>query len=130
MDDLPIAKSKVKRTARRIAMISFHTCPLASEEGKETGGMNVYVLALAQELAQQGWLVDIFTRCQDTDNPPIVYIAPNLRLMHVPAGPSKTIPKKELGQFLPEFIENYEKFVASEKTQYDTLHCHYYLSGL
>src|SRR5579859_1897822 len=126
MDEPPIAKRKMKR----VAMISYHTCPLASEEGKETGGMNVYVLALAQELARQGWLVDIFTRCQDADNPPVVQIAPNLRLMHIPAGPSKMIPKKELGQFLPEFIENYGKFVTAEKIQYDILHCHYYLSGL
>ena len=27
----------------RIAMISYHTCPLATLGGKDTGGMNVYV---------------------------------------------------------------------------------------
>jgi len=29
-----------------IAMISYHTCPLATLGGKDTGGMNVYVAEL------------------------------------------------------------------------------------
>jgi D-inositol-3-phosphate glycosyltransferase len=30
----------------RVAMISYHTCPLATLGGKDTGGMNVYVREL------------------------------------------------------------------------------------
>ena len=36
---------------RRVAMLSVHTCPLATLGGKETGGMNVYVRELAREWA-------------------------------------------------------------------------------
>ena len=46
----------------RIAMVSAHTSPLAPLGGRETGGMNVYVLELSRELARLGYEVDIFTR--------------------------------------------------------------------
>ena len=38
----------------RIAMLSYHTCPLATLGGKDTGGMNVYVRDLARELGRRG----------------------------------------------------------------------------
>ena len=44
----------------RIAMLSVHTCPLATLGGKETGGMNVYVRDLSRELASRGHLVDVY----------------------------------------------------------------------
>ena len=34
----------------RIAMLSYHTCPLATLGGKDTGGMNVYVRELTRQL--------------------------------------------------------------------------------
>ena len=36
---------------QRIAMLSLHTSPLAPLGGRETGGMNVYVLEVARGLA-------------------------------------------------------------------------------
>ena len=36
----------------RIAMLSYHTCPLAILGGKDTGGMNVYVRDLSRELGR------------------------------------------------------------------------------
>ena len=114
----------------KIAMISYHTCPLASLEGKETGGMNIYVLELSKALAKSGQTVDIYTRCQDPHNPRIVQIAPGLRLMHLPAGPQKYLSKKKLTPYMKEFIKNYHYFVKNENLRYDILHCHYYLSGL
>ncbi|HJW83019.1 MAG TPA: glycosyltransferase family 1 protein, partial [Anaerolineae bacterium] len=50
---------------RRVAMLSVHTCPLATLGGKETGGMNVYVRDLAREYSRRGLLVDVFTRSQN-----------------------------------------------------------------
>ena len=38
----------------RVAMLSYHTCPLAILGGKDTGGMNVYVRDLTRELGQIG----------------------------------------------------------------------------
>jgi len=115
---------------KRIALISYHTCPLASQEGKETGGMNIYVLELARELAKQGVQIDIFTRSQDVDNPFLVHIENGLRLIHLPAGPQKSLPKKELLQYVDDFVKNFFEFVATEKVSYDLLYCHYYMSGL
>jgi len=111
-------------------MISFHTCPLASEEGKETGGMNVYVLELSKALVKQEYVVDMYTRCQNKTNPRIVEISSNLRLIHLKAGPEKPVQKKKLMAHLSEFIKNYQSFVKEYHIKYDLLHCHYYLSGL
>ena len=49
----------------RIAMLSYHTCPLAILGGKDTGGMNVYVRELTRQLGRMGIHVDVFTRSQD-----------------------------------------------------------------
>ncbi len=115
---------------KRIAMISYHTCPLASQEGKETGGMNVYVLELAKELTQKGCQVDIFTRCQGENDERIVQLNPNLRVIHLTAGEEKQIDKKLLLNYIDEFVDSYKKFIEQENLSYNILHCHYYLSGL
>lgn len=121
---------------KRIAMISYHTCPLASEEGKETGGMNVYVLQTAKELAKRGFLVDIFTRSQDKDQPHIITVAENLRLLHIKAGPESYIlpdteeNKQNFLTFVPEFVENIKTFQQKENITYDVIDAHYYLSGI
>lgn len=114
----------------KIAMISYHTCPLASVEGKETGGMNVYVLELAKALSKKGHFVDIFTRSQDSRNEEVVQVNSNLRVIHIPAGPQKPISKKEILPFIDEFKENVLKFSNQQNVSYEILHCHYYLSGL
>ena len=49
----------------RVAMLSYHTCPLATLGGKDTGGMNVYVRELVGALGRMGIGVDVFTRSQD-----------------------------------------------------------------
>src|SRR5688500_10403333 len=115
---------------RRVAMISFHTCPLASQEGKETGGMNVYVLELSKHLAAQGIAVDAFTRSQDHQQPYVVQVNPLFRVIHVPAGPESPVPKKQLIDYLPEFVRNTQHFIAAQGIEYDVMHAHYYLSGL
>jgi D-inositol-3-phosphate glycosyltransferase len=111
-------------------MISFHTCPLASQEGKETGGMNVYVLELSKQLSRMGIRVDVFTRSQDDDQPHVVQVDPLFRVIHVPAGPEAPVPKKQLMQHVPAFVHNTLAFIAAHGAQYDVMHCHYYLSGL
>lgn len=114
----------------KIAMISFHTCPLASEEGKESGGMNVYVFELAKQLSKQGHTVDMYTRAQSESNKELIEINPNLRLIHLKAGKMGSIPKKQLIAHIPEFIQNYLSFIKKNTLEYDVIHCHYYLSGL
>lgn len=115
---------------KKIAMISYHTCPLASQEGKETGGMNIYVLELSRTLARAGHTVDIFTRSQDIENKEIVEVEKNLRVIHLPAGPRKHLSKKHIEPYIPAFVKAYLDFQKNEKSTYDVLHCHYFLSGL
>ena len=114
----------------RIAMLSVHTCPLATLGGKETGGMNVYVRDLSRELGRRDLLVDVFTRAQD---PEIVGPRPlgeNGRVIHIPAGPLAPYDKKLLYNHLPEFVEGVKRFVQEEGISYDVIHSHYWLSGL
>lgn len=114
---------------KRIALISFHTCPLSGEEGKETGGMNIYVLETAKNLSKMGFLVDVFTRDQDETKDKIVVVNPNFRVIHLDAGPKTNIPKKKLLCFIDEFVESFKKFSKEENITYDLLDCHYFLSG-
>src|SRR5450830_1794264 len=113
-----------------IAMISYHTCPLASIEGKETGGMNVYVLELSRALSRKGHRVDVYTRSHEANDVLVTTPEPNLRVMHLQAGPREQIAKKTLIHFIPEFVRAYESFVQKEGMTYDIIHAHYYQSGL
>ncbi len=115
---------------KHILQISYHTCPLASEEGKESGGMNIYVNELSRHLARAGHHVDVITRYQSPTEAKIVEVEPRLRVIHLPAGPVSAIPKKELLSFIPEFVQSFQDWSTETGTTYDIIHAHYYQSGL
>ncbi|RLC93561.1 MAG: glycosyltransferase family 1 protein, partial [Chloroflexi bacterium] len=113
-----------------IAMLSVHTCPLATLGGKETGGMNVYVRDLARELARRGHRVDVYTRSQDADAPRISNeLGPGARVIHIPAGPEHPYNKHLVYDHLPEFVDGVLAQAEADSIQYDVLHSHYWLSG-
>lgn len=115
----------------RIAMLSYHTCPLATLGGKDTGGMNVYVRDLTRELGRRGIGVDVFTRSQDDHVPHVLHdLGYGNRIVHVPAGPETPVPKGQLMEHLPEFVEGVRSFAISKGQHYDLIHSHYWLSGL
>ena len=121
----------------RVALISFHTSPLATLGGKDTGGMNVFVREIARELAHQGVQVDVFTRSQSTRTLRIdPRLAPGVRVIHVPAGPEEPVRKDELFQYVPAFADWMCEFAARESAEgealgrYDLIHANYWLSGL
>lgn len=114
---------------KRIAMISMHTCPLAFEEGKETGGMNVYVMELARALAKGNFIVDVYTRIQSEESEKIVQVTENFRVIHVAADPIHTA-KKDLSNYVSEFAKNVAEFIQKNNLSYDLVHSHYYLSAL
>ena len=72
---------------QRIAVISAHTSPLAPLGYRETGGMNVYVRELSREMGRRGYLIDVFTRRAEPDGPDVVQAGPNVRVIHLRAGP-------------------------------------------
>ncbi|MBI2976907.1 MAG: glycosyltransferase [Chloroflexi bacterium] len=115
----------------RIAMLSVHTCPLATLGGKDTGGMNVYVRDLARELGRRGIGVDVFTRSQDEHQPHVKHdLGYGNRVVHIPAGPESPMPKPEIYRYLPEFVGGVREFAALEGLHYDVIHSHYWLSGV
>jgi D-inositol-3-phosphate glycosyltransferase len=114
---------------RRIAMFSVHTCPMAALGGKETGGMNVYVRELSRELGANGLAVDIFTRSQDATRDRVRELWPGVRVVHLRAGPEEPYAKELVYPHLPEFLQGFFDFAASEGQHYDLAHSHYWLSG-
>lgn len=112
----------------RIAQVSAHTSPLAPLGGRETGGMNVYVLELSRELARLGYEIDIFTR-RDADMPRVETIEPNLRLVRMDAGPAKPIEKEAIIDYLPDFARDMRRFAHEEGLGYSIIHSHYWQSG-
>lgn len=115
---------------KRIAVISFHTCPLSDEKGAEIGGMGIYILELSKELVKMGYIIDVYTRSTDKNSPEIVEVSPNLRVIHIKDSGQINTHKKELVKYIPEFLNNFYKFLENEKLEYDLISCHYYLSGI
>lgn len=112
-------------------MLSYHTCPLATLGGKDTGGMNVYVRDLTLELGRRGIHVDVFTRSQDEHVPHVLHdLGFGNRVVHVQAGPEVPLPKRELAGYLPEFVEGIKAFAVEKGLRYDLIHSHYWMSGL
>ena len=116
---------------RRIAMLSYHTCPLATLGGKKTGGMNVYVRDLSRTLGELGLQVDIFTRSQDECQPRVKHdLGPNARVIHIPAGPEQPLAVNDLVAYIDEFVTGILAFAAQEGHVYGIIHSHYWQSGL
>jgi len=114
-----------------IAMLSYHTCPLAVLGGKNTGGMNVYVRELTRYLGMKDIHVDVFTRSENDHVPHVLHdLGCGNRVVHIPAGPEFSLPKPELAGYLPEFASRIIEFSKEKHIQYDLIHSHYWMSGL
>ena len=117
----------------RVAIISYHTCPVARLGGPETGGLNVYVRELARELSERGHYVDVFTRCAGdvpAAEPALVDGSPHARLIHIDAGPHEYVEKALLPEYLDAFEQGVAAFAEREGLTYDLVHSHYWLSGV
>ncbi len=115
----------------RIAMLSYHTCPLATLGGKDTGGMNVYVRDLTCELGRLGVHVDVFTRSQDEHVPHVLHdLGFGNRVVHIPAGPEEPKSKSDIAKYIPEFAQGIIQFAEEKGLKYDVIHSHYWMSGL
>jgi len=112
-------------------MLSYHTCPLATLGGKDTGGMNVYVRELTRYLGQRGVQVDVFTRSQDEHVPHVLHdLGYGNRVVHVPAGPETPMSKYEMSHYLPQFVQGVCDFATAKGFHYDLIHSHYWMSGV
>lgn len=111
-------------------MLSVHTSPLAQPGTGDAGGMNVYVLQTALELARRGVEVEIFTRATSSTDQPIVPVAPGVLVRNVVAGPFEGLDKNDLPTQLCAFTAGVLRAEAThEPGYYDVVHSHYWLSG-
>src|SRR4030042_946880 len=113
----------------RIAELTIHGCPLKPLGTRDTGGMNVYVREISRQLGKRGIMVDVFTRAHNNEEPEITWLGENARLIHLPSGEPKDIPKGEIYNHLPELISNFRLFQEQEGISYNLLHAHYWLSA-
>jgi D-inositol-3-phosphate glycosyltransferase len=114
----------------RVAVLSVHTSPLAQPGTGDAGGMNVYVLQSALELARRGVEVEIFTRATSSSDEPVVRVAPGVLVRNVVAGPFEGLDKYDLPTQLCAFTAGVLRAEANhEPGYYDIVHSHYWLSG-
>ena len=113
----------------RLAVLSYHTSPLAQPGTGDGGGMNVYVRELSSALARLGHEVDVYTRRDSPFLLEVVDVEPGFRVHHVVAGPERMLERDELpqyvGHFADELAAHFEVVGAP-----DVLHANYWLSGL
>ncbi|MDX2239360.1 MAG: glycosyltransferase family 1 protein [Leptolyngbyaceae cyanobacterium bins.302] len=112
-----------------IALISVHGDPSAEIGKEEAGGQNVYVRQVGEALSRQGWHVDMFTRLADSEQSTIVQHNENCRTIRIAAGPQKFIPRDELFEYLPTFVQGFLKFQRQSGIQYPVIHTNYWLSS-
>jgi D-inositol-3-phosphate glycosyltransferase len=110
-------------------MVSEHASPLAVLGGVDAGGQNVYVAAVAQELARRGVEVVVHTRRDDPTVPRRMRLAPNVWVDHVDAGPPEPIPNAidNLLPFMDEFAD--ELLRSWVRLRPDVVHSHFWMSG-
>lgn len=116
-------------TRQSIALISDHGDPAAEVGKEEAGGQNVYVRQVGEALAKLGWQVDMFTRKANPDDPAIVQHSPYCRTIRLVAGPQTFIPRDELFEYMPQFLEAFQQFQTKEGTNYPLVHTNYWLSA-
>ena len=111
-------------------MLSVHTSPLAQPGTGDAGGMNVYVLQSALQMARRGVEVEIFTRATSSADAPVVRVAPGVLVRNVVAGPFEGLDKYDLPTQLCAFTAGVLRAEAThEPGYYDIVHSHYWLSG-
>ncbi|MDX3907858.1 MAG: glycosyltransferase family 1 protein [Pigmentiphaga sp.] len=115
---------------RAIALVSEHASPLAPPGSIDSGGQNIYVANLARELAAQGNRVDVFTRQDDPSQPRTLAWQPGVRVIHVPAGPARPIPKESLLPYMGQFGEFLLHYFRNNWPIYDVVHANFFMSGL
>jgi len=128
----PVAAGRLRlhRKPRRVAMLSVHTSPLHQPGTGDAGGMNVYIVELAQRLAAINIEVEIFTRATTAALAPTVQLAPGVLVRHVDAGPYEGLAKEDLPAQLCAFTHGVMQAWAGHRPgYYDLVHSHYWLSG-
>jgi D-inositol-3-phosphate glycosyltransferase len=116
--------------ARRLAIISEHASPLAPPGSIDSGGQNVYVAQLARALARLGHQIDIFTRRDSMAHRQVVEWHDQIRVVHVPAGPARYVPKEAMLPHMDAFARFVERYARRQAVPYDVVHANFFMSGM
>ncbi|MEM6612925.1 MAG: glycosyltransferase [Cyanobacteria bacterium P01_C01_bin.72] len=113
----------------KIALISVHGDPAVDIGKEEAGGQNVYVRQVGEALSRQGWQVVMFTRRSDANQAEVVKHNANCHTVRLTAGPQEFVPRQEVFNYLPEFVEAFFNYQHQQKTIYPIVHTNYWLSA-
>jgi D-inositol-3-phosphate glycosyltransferase len=113
----------------KIALISEHASPLAVTGGVDSGGQNIYVAHVARQLHDAGHQVDVFTR-RDRALLPAISDMEGVRVIHVPAGPQKQLPKELLLPYMDDFADFLIRFMRDDKRPCHAVHANFFMSGI
>ncbi len=112
----------------RIALISEDASPLDALGGIDAGGQNIHVAHVANCLLKLGHQVDVHTRRDAVQQPPVVQVEAGLRVLHLPAGPADFVRHDQLPCHVPEFADRCEHLCAAGP-RYDVVHANGLVSG-
>ena len=112
-----------------ILIISFHTCPVNKLGEKDTGGLNLYVHQLSEQLGEKNHNVDIYTRKHHKADPIEIDINQNSKLIHIDAGDLNQ-NKNEMVQYINLFTSNMVEYINENSINYDLIYSNYWMSGI
>lgn len=119
---------------KHICMLSTHGYfdPIPELGKTDTGGQVLYVLQLARALTGLGYKTDIFTRWFDRSKKQIDPLpdCSDVRVIRIPAGGWKFIPKEFIYPVLDKLAENMIQFMVKQNSHYDLFHGHYVDAGI
>jgi glycosyltransferase involved in cell wall biosynthesis len=126
----PVVSARPKVPGRQaIALILAHGDPAAELGKEEAGGQNIYVRRVGEALAKLGWQVDMFTRKTRAEDAAIVQHSPHCRTIRLVAGPEAFVPRDQLFQYLPEFVQAFQQFQSKGGSHYPLVHTNYWMSA-
>ena len=113
----------------KILIISYHTCPENKLGSKDSGGLNIYLHEMSNQLGTKGHTVDIFTRKHDIRDPLEIEINNNSKVVHLNAG-NLAEEKQHMHNYIDLFTSNLINYIDEQNLQYDLIYSNYWMSGI
>ncbi|MCS5735388.1 glycosyltransferase [Herbiconiux daphne] len=111
----------------RVALVSLHTSPTAHPGAADAGGMNVFLVGLAEALAARDIEVELISRATSPGEADAASATTpqGVPVRFLPAGPLTAVAKNRLVPLAGAFGR-----ALSALPRFDMVHSHYWLSGL
>lgn len=110
----------------RVVLTVLHTSPVLQPGTGEAGGLNVYVLNSARQLAALGHDVTLVTRKDRPDLPDVKELGPGLRIVYLSAGPEHAVAKADAEQLIIPFTAALDDWWEPA----DLIHSHHWFAGV